>query len=97
MYTIFFVRSPIFLLLFEDKVSDNVLILEYWQEQEEYVISQVEIHAGFKLFEQIRISEEALKSPSNCLDLLAYNLIIAQEADPVTLFGSFVEQIQQMK
>lgn len=95
--TIYFVRTPIFLLLFDDKVDDNVLILEYWQEQDEYVISQVEIHANFEQFEQIKISDEALNSSSNCLDLLAYNWILAQESDPINLFSVFVEQLQQME
>lgn len=95
--TIYFVRTPIFLLLFEEEISDNVLILEYWQEEEEYVISQIEIHANFEHFEQMKISEEVLISPSSCLDLLAYNWILARESDPVSLFDAFVKQLQQMK
>lgn len=94
---IYFVRTPIFLLLFESEVTDNVLIIEYWQEEDEYVISQIEIHANFQQVDRVKISEEALNSSSNCLDLLAYNWIIAKKPDLESLFQTFVEQIQQME
>ncbi|MFK7947971.1 MAG: hypothetical protein AB8G11_10290 [Saprospiraceae bacterium] len=95
--TIYFVRTPIFLLLFEKEVSNNVLILEYWQEQDEYVISQIEIHLSLQHFGQLQMSEEARRSPSNCLDLLAYNWIISQDSDITNLFTTFVRHLQDME
>lgn len=95
--SIYFVRTPIFLLLFEEKISDNVLILEYWQESDEYVISQISIHAPFQFFEQLKTSETTVPSPSNCMDLLVYNWFLAQENDPMTLFTTFNSQIQYLK
>lgn len=95
--SMFFVRTPIFLLLFEEEVSDNVLILEYWQEQNQYVISQVEIYANFQDFEQLKVSEEALNDTSNCFDLLSYNWILAEDSDITNLFGTFVRQMQQLE
>lgn len=95
--SIYYVRTPIFLLLFEKEIADNVLILEYWQEQDEYVISQIDIHASFQQIDRVKISKEALNSSSNCLDLLAYSWIFAREADLVSLFSTFVEQLQHME
>lgn len=95
--SIYFVRTPIFLLLFEEEITDNVLILEYWQEQDEFVISQIEIYADFQHFDQLKMSEKEMNSASNCLDLLAYHSIIARESDPITLFSTFIEYLQQMK
>lgn len=91
---IYFVRSPIFLLLFVEEVSNNALIVEYWAEREEYVISEIDISSKFSQQNLISISDEALNSKTNCLDLLTYNYILVQENHPTEMMSVFIDQIK---
>jgi arginine-tRNA-protein transferase len=79
--SIYYVRSPLFVLLYDDSVKDGALILEYWWETQKYVLSKVGIHLKFDLFDDIKISQAALESPTNCLDLLSYHGLIARSDD----------------
>jgi arginyl-tRNA--protein-N-Asp/Glu arginylyltransferase len=83
--SIYYVRSPIFILLYDNSVKDGALILEYWWEAQKYVLSKVGVHVKFDLFDRIKISQTALESPTNCLDLLNYHSIIARSDDLLAL------------
>ena len=84
----------IFLLLFVEEVSNNALIVEYWAEREEYVISEIDISSKFSQQNLISISDEALNSKTNCLDLLTYNYILVQENHPTEMMSVFIDQIK---
>ena len=95
--SIYYVRSPLFVLLYDNSVKDGVLILEYWWETQKYVLSRVGVHVKFDLFDRIKISQTTLESSTNCLDLLSYHTIIARSDDlfaliPALLSTSFKQK-----
>jgi leucyl-tRNA---protein transferase len=88
--SIYYVRSPLFVLLYHNTIEGEALILEYWWETQKYVLSSVGIHVKFDLFDSIRITQAALESPTNCLDLLSYHSIIARSADLFALIPALL-------
>lgn len=95
--SIYYVRSPLFVLLCQESIEGEALILEYWWETQKYVLSRAGVHVKFDLFDRIRMTQEALESPTNCLDLLSYHSIIARSEDlfaliPALLSTSFKQK-----
>jgi hypothetical protein len=95
--SIYYVRSPLFLLLYNESVEDGVLILEYWWETQKYILSRVGIHVKFDLFDRIKISQTALESPTNCLDLLGYHSIIGRSDDLFALVPTLLSTSLKQK
>lgn len=87
-----YVRSPRFVLFFDEQIADDAMIIEYWAEAEEYVVSKVEIAVKFDLFDQVHITQKAIDSPTNCLDLLNYTSIIARAKNPFDLIVFLLNQ-----
>ncbi len=94
---IHFIRSPIFLLLFDPIVVDNVFILEYWIEEEKYVISEVEIVTKFNRYDDMQFSEGASNSTANCLDLLRYSYFFGEEDRVHVLISNFIDYLRSME
>jgi arginyl-tRNA--protein-N-Asp/Glu arginylyltransferase len=83
--TLYYLRSPWFMILFNDKIENDAWVIEYWSETEEYVVSKIEIAVKFDLHDQLQMSESALNSPTNCLDLLRYKVIYLKDKNPYGL------------
>lgn len=88
--SIYYVRSPIFVLLHDDTIEDEALILEYWWESKKYVLSKIGVHVKFNLFDRVKIAQATLDSPTNCLDLLSYHNVIARSSELFTLFPALL-------
>lgn len=93
----YFVRTPIFILLFNEEIENDVLIIEYWMETDEYVISEIEIASNFLQQQKIKASESELSSKTNCMDLLNYNSILVRESHPTDMMYQFIEQIKALQ
>jgi len=92
-----FVRGPIFLLLFEAQMTDNALLLEYWQEEDEFVISQIELHEGYGYTEQLDFEEKPMEDISYCIDILSYNFLITRSSNLMTLIEDFTAYLESLQ
>lgn len=95
--TMNFVRSPIILLLFEEEVTDDALVLEYWKESDEYAISQIKVYVHFSFADLSDSESETTSSIIDYSDLLAYEQIIAHDKEPEALFGKLMQHFQKVK
>lgn len=88
--TMNFVRCPIILLLFEEEIMDNALVLEYWQESDEYVISQIKFYIHFGFLGMSDSESETTASILDYSDLLGSTQIIARDKEPEALFDKLM-------
>lgn len=91
-----FVRSPIVLLLFEEEITDNSIVLEYWVENDKYMITQVEVFVHFNFVEEFDTEQETTTPTIDYSDLLSHTRVLANDREPEALFNKLIRSLQNM-
>jgi len=90
---IYCVRTPMMILLFQEEITEDALIIEYWVEQEKYVLSRVEILSKFSDKHEMKISDKETDS-TNCLDLLNYTHLMIENDSAEKLVIQLIQMIK---
>ncbi len=93
---IYCVRTPMMILLFQEQITEDALVIEYWVEQEKYVLSRIEILSKFSDKHEMKVTDKE-NTPTNCLDLLSYTHLMLENDNAEKLIIQLIQMIKNQE